>query len=399
MLADLLTQGAGAHDAFMFDDAVQGLGAQVQAGASWQHTTVSLSALSRNIDQAMPLLADAVIRPTLKDADFARKQKERLGELTYYASEPRVLVQLAAARALFKDTRQGTSSLGTPRSVTAMSAADVRALHTTTFRPDNVSITIVGDLDKKAATAALERAFGAWAVPSTSLRASPTQAEPAPLSGVRVVLLDKPQAPQSVVRVVAPIPDTITPFHAPSAVVRTLLGGSFTSRLNTNLREKNQYAYGASYGYELQPTHRSSVSTSVKSQVTIPAIAEIIGELTRIRSAPTAEELERARAYEALTFPDVLDSGGGLAASWASWAAARIAPATVADYMKRVLAVDAAAFEAAAKQLVDPSKIVIVVVGDAKAHETDLKMLGAAADGSPYSVGAVERITAAALLP
>ena len=387
-LADLLGQGAGDRDAFAFDDAAQALGASIEASADWQRTTLSLSTLSRTVDDALPLLADALLRPRLQAEDWERKQQERLGELAYYMSEPRTLATLAAARALFPSGRQSTAVMGTPTSVTGITVADVRAMHTATFRPDNAFVVVVGDIDKARTQAALERALGGWAAPATTLRAAPVPQEPAALSQTSVVLLDRPSAPQSVLHVTQPILTDILPFDGAAAVVQTLLGGSFTSRLNANLREKNQFSYGASYSYDVRPAHRSRVSSSVKSAVTIPAINEIIKELRAIRAPVPAVELERARAYEALTFPSVLDGGDGLAGAWSAWLEDGTAPDVVAGYMKRVLGTTDAAFSAAAARLVDPDKVTIVVVGDRAALESELRAFG------PVTI-----VTPAALLP
>jgi zinc protease len=386
-LADLLSQGAGSRDAFAFDDAVQGIGGRLGIDAGWTRTTISAQALSSRTEALVDLVADVILRPRLADDDWQRKQQERLGELAYYAGEPRALAGLAAARALFPTGRQGIGVIGTPRSVSAITVDDLKATHAALFRPDNAFVVVVGDLDARRAAIALENALGGWTAPSTTLPVA-TAREPAPIDGTRVLLLDRPGAPQSVVQVVAPIPVDVAPFDAAAGVMKTLLGGSFTSRLNANLREKNQFAYGAGYGYEVSPAHRSRVSTSVKSAVTVPAIAEILAELARIREPATAAEVERARAYEALTFPAVLDGGTGLAESWTSWLELGVRPEVASSYMKAALAVDATAVQAAAARLVDPGRVVIVVVGDGKNLAEPLARFGP-----------VTTITAAELLP
>jgi len=386
-LADLLSQGAGGRDAFAFDDAVQGIGGRVGIDADWNRTTISAQALSSRTEDLLTLVADVILRPRLDANDWQRKQQERLGELAYSAGEPRILAGLAAARALFPTGRQGTGVIGTPRSVSSITVDELKAHHAMLFRPDNAFVVVVGDLDARRAATALEAALGGWKAPSTTLPKASAQ-EPAPLEGTRVVLLDRPGAPQSVVQVVAPIPVDVGPFDAAAGVMKTLLGGSFTSRLNANLREKNQFAYGAGYGYEVSPAHRSRVSTSVKSAVTEPAIAEILAELARIREPASTAEVDRARAYEALTFPAVLDGGSGLAEAWTSWLELGVRPEVASRYMKTALAVDAAAVQGAAARLVDPARVVIVVVGDARSLAGPLQRFGP-----------VSTITAAELLP
>jgi zinc protease len=391
-LADLLTQGATdkigkERDAFAFDDAIKGIGASVDGGASWTALTLSLHVSSTRFAEGLSLFSDALLRPRLTVDDWERKRGEKLGELAYYKDEPRVLVGLAGSRALFGAARPGTALMGTPKSLTSTSAEDLRAFHRRAVRPDNAFLVVVGDLDKKTLTSTLESALSSWTAPAEPLSQT-TPPEPAPLAKGAVVVVDRPGAPQSALQITAPVSTSLQPLDAPTAVMQTLLGGSFTSRLNTNLREEHGYSYGAGYSVSTRPWHKSQVSTSVASPVTIPALQEIFNELERIRTPATAEEVERARAYEALTFPAVLDGGRALAATWAAWKDRGLKNEAITSYMQRVLKVDVAAVHQAAEKLVDPTKVVVVVVGDKSKLEADLERWGA-----------VKTLTADELLP
>ncbi len=373
--ADLLTQGAGDRDAFAFDDAVKALGAHVDAGASWTSITVSLHATSSRFAEAVPLWADALLHPRLTADDWERKRGEKLAELAYYKDEPRMLGGLAAARTLFGTQRPGAAIMGTPRALLSTTVEDLRAFHSTHFRPDNAFLVVAGEVDKKALATALESALASWTAPASPLpkMSSP---EPAPIVGVGVVVVDRPGAPQSAVSLVAPLPTSLRPFDAPAAVMRTLLGGSFTSRLNTNLREVHGYSYGAGYSIQTWPWHRAVVSTSVATPVTLPALNEIFGELARIREPASLEEVERARAYEALSFPAILDGGHSLASAWAGWHEQGVSNDVVTNYMGQVTKVDVAATAASAFALVDPKAVRVVVVGDKALLEPGLQKLG-----------------------
>ena len=116
---------------------------------------------------------------------------------------------------------------------------------------------------------------------------------------------------------------------------------------------------------------------SVASPVTLPALREIMNELARIKTPASVEEIERARSYEALSFPAVLDGGRSLAATWASWKEDGLKNEAIAGYMKAVLQVDVAAATRAGNDLVDPDKLAIVVVGDHKKLGDGLKEFGA----------------------
>jgi predicted Zn-dependent peptidase len=374
-LAAMLTQGAGDRDAFAFSDATARLGARLEVDATWTSTDTTLHVASARFADALPLLADVLLRPRLTADDWQRKQAEALGELAYLRDEPRALAQLAAAKAQFPTDRQGRPLGGTGVSVGAITVDDLRAAHARQFRPDNVFFVVVGDIDAARLVALFDGAFAGWTAPS-STTALPRPVEPQAPAGVDVILVDRPGAPQSVLQVRAALPVDLPPFDPAAAVMQTLLGGSFTSRLNNNLREEHGYSYGAFYGVSVWPTHTSTVSTSVATPVTGPALTEILHELARIRAPATTDEVERARAYEALNFPSVLDGGAALAGSIAAWKEQGIADDVIAGYIGRVLAVDVAAVQGIGARLVDPTHLTVVVVGDAAAVRPDLAKLG-----------------------
>jgi zinc protease len=385
-LASLLTQGAGDRDAFAFSEATARLGARVDAGADVAGTEVSLHVASARFGDALPLLADAVLRPRLTGQDWNRKRDELIGELAYMRDDPASLASLAAARALYGTARMGTATQGTGVSLSSTTIEHLRALYGRVFRPDNAFVVVVGDVDRTLVGSALEKNFGAWTSPKEPLPPRAGHLEPAALNGSRVVVVARPGAPQSAITIVSPLPVDLPPFDPASAVMQTLLGGSFTSRLNNNLREEHGYSYGAGYRIDVWPTHRSRVATSVATAVTLPALTEIEKELARIHEPATDDEVARARAYEALTFPAILDGGASIAHNVASWVEQGIGFGVVGGYTTRVLAVDKAAVQAAAQRLVDPQRSVIVVVGDVD-------------DAALAQFGPVTHMTAHELLP
>lgn len=375
-VADLLTQGAGARDAFAFDDAVKALGADIDAEASWTSISVSLHATSARFAAALPLWADALRQPRLTADDWERKRGEKMGELAYYKDEPRMLVNLATARTLFGDQRPGTAIMGTPKSLTSTTIDDLRGFHSTHFRPDNAFLVVVGDVNKKTLVAALESALSSWTAPATVLtpRVLP---EPAAMTDVGVVVVDRPGAPQTAICVASTLPTTLGSFDPPSSVMQTLLGGSFTSRLNNNLREEHGYSYGAGYSIMTWPWHRSLVSTNVATPVTLPAVNEILNELKRIHEPATQAEVERARSYEALSFPAILDGGRSLAMAWATWKEQGITNEVITGYMGQVTKVDVATVADAAARLVFPLALRLVFVGDKATLGAGLGKFGA----------------------
>ena len=385
--AQMLTQGAGSRDTFAFDDAVRGLGADLSASASWEQATVALHVPSKSLADAMPLFADALLRPRFDEDAWQRKQGELGGELMFLRNEPRFLGGLAAARALYGESRLGWNLGGTLPSLRSTKRADLVAFHQVHFRPDTTFLVVVGDVDAKSLVALLEKNLQGFAADGPRPIMDKPQ-EPGDIAGTDVILVDNPGAPQSVVRVVAKAAPELLPLDPAVGVMSTLLGGSFTSRLNTNLREVHGYAYGAGFSVSVRPAHTSVVSTSVATAATIPAIAEILHELGRMKEPAAAEEIARARAYDALTFPSAFDGGRSTAYAWAGWRQQRVPDARITSYMEAAQKIDAAAVVAMAGHTMDPDKSHIVVVGDAAKLEKELARFGA-----------VRKVPVEALLP
>jgi zinc protease len=375
--ADMLTEGAGALDAIAFSDAVEGLGASINAHAQIDNAVVSLHASSARFAEAMKLFSLALTQPRFDDKEWQRVQRQSLGNMLYLSQEPRELAQLAAARALWGLMhRFGYAAGGTPASLMKTTTADLRAFHGTRYRPETTTLIVVGDVDRKALQAALDQTLATWSVPGTApLPAG--QPPPEMPSARRVVTVDVPGAPQTVLRVLTAGPVDLQPFNADVDVMNTLLGGSFTSRLNNNLREQHGYSYGA--GSRVIITRAGSVftvNTSVATPVTAPALSEIFVELDRILEPATAEEVQRARNLAALSLPSAFDGGRSTAGLWASVAALGVPPQRLQQFLNEAPKVDVKAVQAAATRIVKPQRMIVVAVGDMKTVAADLEKLG-----------------------
>jgi zinc protease len=173
-----------------------------------------------------------------------------------------------------------------------------------------------------------------------------------------------PDAPQTVLRVGMPAPAGTMPFTPDEDVMNTLLGASFTSRLNSNLREAHGYSYGArSFIAANRAGAVFSVSTSVNAPTTVPAL---------IRTPASDEEVARARNVSALSVPSAFDNGSGTANQWAYFAAQRLDRARLQQFMDQALKVDGKALQGAAMKLVRPDEAAVIVVGDIAQHGKDL---------------------------
>ena len=276
LTARMLTEGgAGARDALQFSDALQALGAELDAGAQHEYVTVTLTSLKRNLDPSTRLFADALLRPRFAPEEWQRVQRRHLEALKEQEDEPRAVAQRVGARVLFGDQHP----YGQP----------------------------------VAGTSALDPLLGDWSAankvdPAGRQRLFPSVPDP---NGPRLVLVDRPGAEQTVISFMTDGPRLADPRRVQFELLNTLWGGTFTSRLNRNLREQHGYTYGAHSRFDMQPSSGClNALTGVQAEVTGAALRELLGEIQAVRGGDIRdEELTKARA---LLRTELIQSCAGL---------------------------------------------------------------------------------------
>lgn len=372
----MLTEGAGRYDALALADAVDYLGASLDADASWEGSRVMLHVPAARLDQGMALLADVTLRPNFPAAEWERYRSERQTEFLQWRDSPYALSQLAQSQSLFGGHRYGEPRGGTPTSLARTTVADLREFHRTRFTVDNAFVVVVGDTNRAEVEVLLDKHLGKFSQRPVGFR-PPVWRAPTPRAATpEIVLVDRPGAPQSVVAAVVPAPLGLAPLDGPTEAMNTLLGGSFMSRLNQNLREDKQYAYGARSSFDLRPGANVFVaSTSVATPVTAPGVVEVRRELERIRTYIEDSESQRASGYRALTFPGAFETGGAVASLWA-WAHLRgVSADDVITFPERVLSTTPRAMLDAARKNLALQGLRFVVVGDRAAIGEELRKL------------------------
>jgi zinc protease len=366
-VATMIREGAGTRDANALQAELAYLGASLSAGADWDNTSVTLRVARRNLEPALDLMADVVLRPRFAEADVRRQRDLRLAGLLQQKDQPRALATLAFNGLLFPAGHPYNKSLGGDSASTApLDSATVRAFHAGAYRPARATFTVVGDITDAEARTLLERRFGQW-------RAAGAERTPAPVlvNAVRpttrqVYLVDKPGAAQSVLMIGTPGLERTTPDFAAILVMNTILGGSFSSRLNSNLRETKGYTYGASSGFQWRPLPGAfTASSDVRTNVTDSSLVEFFKEMALLRDSLVGpDELARAKAYLALGVPGDLESTAQIAGQITALAAFNLPLSWLQEFVTQVNAVTAADVQRVARRLLPIDMATIVVVGD-----------------------------------
>ena len=388
-MADMMDEGAGDLSALDLADAIDFLGIELQTGASLHSLQVQLHTPVSKLDEALSLMADVALRPTFPEADLERVRTSRLTSLEQRRDEARAIASVIFDRTLFgKDHPYGRPEEGSPESVAGLSRADLAAFHDAVLRPERSALVVVGAVTEDEIRPRLEALFGApWAPGGDG--ASAEVPEPPQVEARTVTIVDKPGAAQSVVRIGRIGAARSTPDYYALQVLNTILGGSFTSRLNQNLREAHGYTYGARSSFSFRPVAGPFLaSADVQTAVTGPALTEFFRELNGIREDVPAEELAKARSYVALSFPSPFATVRGTAAMVGDLFLSDLPADTYARYTERIRAVTADDLARVAREYVDPDRVAVVVVGDRAAIEADVRAL----DLGPVTLLSVEDV-------
>jgi zinc protease len=378
LTARLLDQGTATKTATELAEAFEELGAGVRASAGADDMGVGASVLKRNLKPTLELVAQMLISPRFDPKDFDRERSQQLADLLQGPDSVSWIARRVFPILMFgPDHPYGKPAQGYPQSVKSLTLEDVRAFHKAALGPKGATLIIAGDVDPDAVTSVLEKTLGRWRVNNSGSRPRPDskkKAEPG-----TIFLVDKPGAVQSVIYVGRRWVDRRDPSYMPTLVGNHLLGEDFLSRLNQNLREEHGYSYGAGSAFTF---HRSKsvwrVATSVRTDATAPALKEILKELDALAGSKpiTAEEISSAKSAEARTFPESFESPAGISGELAEIADYGLP----ADYLETFLAnlekISSDAIQRSMSEVVAPAERIILVVGDRKTVEPELRKAG-----------------------
>jgi zinc protease len=361
-----LLEGTNRFNGAELAEKFEQLGTSLESGADWDSAFVRITVLSDKLEEATGLLGEVISSPVFPEREVERLKAERLAEILQLESEPRGLADEKFSEFLYSpESRYSRPDEGSTESVSALSREDVEDFYRSTYRSGGTTVIVAGDVTPERARTLVADAFQKW---PTGARKE-AQLTTAPRTKARKIhIVHKPDAPQSELRVGHVGLPRRHPDFFPTLVMNAVLGGLFGSRINLNLREAHGYTYGASSYYDWRRgAGPFVVSTAVQSEVTAPALTEILLEIDRIRSDKISdEELTLARDYLEGVFPIRYESTAAIAAALATLVIHTL-PADYYDaYRKNIHSVSADAVLAAANAHLHPLVLQTVVVGDAK---------------------------------
>jgi zinc protease len=389
-VASLLTKGTARRSAPEIAQAIDEVGGSLDSSSATDFATASARVTSDQLDLALDLLSDVALHPTFPDEEIDRWRNQALSDLQLREADGAYLADVVFQRVLYGGFPYGIPRLGTPESLRGLRRADLIAYHARQYVPNGSFLAVVGDIRPAEALAKVEHAFGAW---SRGAEIAPPPFTAPPAGKQRIVVIDKPDAVQTQVRVGGLGISFSDPDLVGERVYNAVLGGGSTARLFVEVREKRGLTYGAysSFSEELLPGP-FRVATFTKTESTVEALGvtlDVMRDLGK-KLVPPAE-LEQRKTNIIGAFPLEIQTPEGIAAQVVTALSHGKDRAFLDTYRDRVAAVTAPEVERFAAAHVHPDQAVIVLVGKAAAWSADLgKRFGpfetiAAADLDPLA--------------
>jgi predicted Zn-dependent peptidase len=376
----MLDEGTDKYTSVEIAQAKENLGASISASPSMDRSKIYLSALTANLPQSLDLMADIVRRPAFNPADVDRVRNQQLASIAEEAKQPVGIALRALPPILYgKAHPYGVpfSGSGDPAAVAKLTPADLSAFHNAWLRPDDATIFVVGDTTLGGVMPLLEKSFGDWR--ASGPKPVKNFAVPTPAATGRILLIDRPNTPQSLIFGGELLPVQGTDELVALLQANEVLGGAFLSRLNTDLRETKHWSYGVA-SFISRPQHQVPylVYAPVQTDRTGPSIAAMRSDISTFLNSKgvTPEELSRTIDGAIRELPGNFETTAAVMGGMEANVLYHRPDNYYETLASRYRSLTAAQLDAAAKAAIDPDKLTWVVIGDAAKVKPQLDPLG-----------------------
>ena len=379
LTVNMLEQGTTSLDSIKIAETEERLGASIGAGNSLDRSTVSLDVPSANLAPALDLYADVIRNPAFADTEVARVKQQQLAGIAQELTSPNALAARVTPRLIYGPNSPYAKAVGggDPRAVASLTPADLRAFQQAWLRPDKAKIFIVSDRPLSELKPMLEQRFGNWrATGAPGVKSFAAASTP---SAPKIVLIDRPDSPQSVI--VGAIPTTLkgTQDLLAQQTANDALGGSFLSRINMDLRENKHWSYGVNGGFRLAENAAPyAISAPVQANQTGASLAALREDLKAYLSTQPMTPVEYDRAIVGATrqLSGQFETADAVLSAMQSNDLYRRPDDYYTTIASRYRALTRPQLTAAINGAIDPARAIWVVVGDAKTVRPQLDSLG-----------------------
>ncbi|MGZ8288926.1 MAG: M16 family metallopeptidase [Telluria sp.] len=374
LLAGLLNEGTTKRDSRAIAETAQGYGGSVAASPGVDGITVFANALTSNAGPMMNLLAEVARQPSFPAKEVELAKANALQSLKVSETTPRFRAERAISKAIFGDHPYGNTT-ETAESITSTTEELLRTEHAKRFRPERSLLVITGRISQADAMKFAQAAFGDWKVDGPAVaELAPATVVPKPVR----VLLQRNGSVQSTVRLGGPGIPATSADYVPLRLTSTIIGGGFSSRVNTNLREEKGYTYGASAGARTMHKGGGIVGgADVRNEVTGAALSEYMKEYRRLGAdLVPADEMSMNKRYVAGTYLVQNQLQRSVAATLANNWLIGLPSEFLGQFVPAIQKVTPEQVRDMGKKYFSPEAQSIVVVGDNAAVTEQLKQYG-----------------------
>jgi zinc protease len=372
--ADMLDEGTTTRSTLQLADDLDHLGTSLHTSSTQDAAWATMHCLTKTAQPAFDMLADVVLHPAFETKEVERVRNELVTSLQQDKDQPPKIARRVLYRELYgADNPLGYDERGTLQSAKAMSREDMVKFWKDNYVPGSSALVIAGDLTQDQARSLAEKYFGDWK--GSAVR--PQLKETKNPDSRTIYLVNKDAAPQTALNAGLLGLSRSNPDYVPALLLNTAFGGMFSSRLNMNLREKHGYTYGAHSGFAfLRNPGPFSVSTSVRSDVTAPAVSEMFKELSALQTKPvSAEELTMSKDNVALSLPGMFETSPSVAHSTSNLFIYDLPLDYYLRLPEKINATTSADIARVAQKYLKPERMVVAAVGDKAKIEAELKAL------------------------
>jgi predicted Zn-dependent peptidase len=360
LVADLLKEGTTTLNAGALAEAAAGMGSSLRTGANADDSDVSLDVLSEFAPDAVKLLADVAQHPLLPESEVARLKTNMLRRAAVAKTQPGLMATARFHKLLYGEHPYGTI-LPTEEGIGKMTIEDVKKFYAANYGAQRAHLYVAGKFDAAAVKKTVEAAFGGWAKGTAA-----TKNVPKPKARRVLDVTDRPNAPQSTIYVGLPVPDATSPDRTALTVTNVLLGGSFASRITTNIREQKGYTYSprSEISQRYHDAYWAEIA-DVTTAATGPSLKEIFGEIERLqKEPPSAAELQGIQSFLSGIFVIQNSSRAALIGQLRFVDQQGLGDDYLKTFVQKVNAVTPTDVQRITVQYIKPEQMTIVVVGD-----------------------------------
>ncbi len=361
--AALVDEGAGNRSSIQISSHMQKLGSSLDTVVDCDTTVFSFQIQRQFLGEALDILADVILCPHFSPKEFKRITDMMHSRAIEQRQDPAQVADLAFRAAIFGSHPYGRPLLPHSTAIRRIKLSDLERFHRNHYRPNNAVFVAAGAVTMEDLLSMLQRRFAKWRPRALTKARLPM----CPKRTSRILLVDRKDASESILRVGHSAPHRRSPDFLAIEVLNTIFGGSFTSRLNLNLREKRGFTYGASSSFTaMRHGGFFSINTSVEASATLPALMEILNEMTLLGSKEiSAEELEKAKHMVVEGLVGIAETNHGLVDAYTELAVYRLSLQTLKGASERIVNLSLSALRRLALRYIRCKDANIVIVGEA----------------------------------